>query len=457
MNIDEIENKMNNPEEDALDLESLNLSEGTKDILSTLGVNSRKNFDFTSDSNTVADDEETQNELTQIEETVVEETIDLNVSEPNIIIPKTELIRALRYASIMIRKITNDIESSRLNITYKDDGSVEYKLKDNMTWVTLKGTCKVSNNNPLLKTLSFTTTYLTKLLSAASSDVLLYEGKSTDYKNEEVDVVYIRLSNGDYIVDCVYGNESKLIPAGNKSDKLCSLQSKIVTTLCDTMIPMISDTQEVQYKRTALYEDKAIFRSSTYLLCYKNIFTKMCLGKKELDLLKLTSLYADSEIEIYSTDSIGENRILIVAPNVTISTSVSVPNVDETLNARINELDNAKYMEINYNELKKVLMLSGIGMGSVGRVELNYSIENNGLDAKTVGKLGNSNLLIPGNNYNNLEPRSEKVTIYSPNLITLLKAFESGKKLEVALLSSGLALRDENLGIEAIMNYASGS
>lgn len=412
------------------------------DVLQSLGVNTS---DFIKDQQDILDTIE--------EQPVPEITIDTNVEEPNLVLPRAELIRALKYSNIMVKKVTNDIESSSLNITYKDEGKVEYKLKDNMTWVTVEGSCAVSNNNPILKTLSFNISYLTKLLSASSNDFLIYEGTSIDAKGEERQVYYVRLTNGDYIIDVFEGNEEKLIPAGNKTEKLGTVAAGVVSTLCDVMSPLIDDTQEIQSKRTVLYEDRAIFRSVTYLLQFKNTFSKMCLRKKDLDLLKLVAA-AGVDIEIYNTDSNGENRILFQTPTVTISTSVSIPTRDEVVVARLNELENAKYIKVDKNEFKKVLFLSGLGISTVATVEMNYNIDGLGIDAKIISKNGNSSLLIKGDNYNNLEPLNQSIVIYAPQILTLLKSFEGGKDLEVAFLQSGVALKDTTLGIEAIMNYA---
>ena len=63
-------------------------------------------------------------------------------------------------------------------------------------------------------------------------------------------------------------------------------------------------------------------------------------------------------------------------------------------------------------------------------------------------------IIFSGNNYNNLEPRSQDVTIYAVQLSILLKSFDSAKRLEIAFLNSGVAFRCEELGIYAIMNYS---
>ena len=111
-------------------------------------------------------------------------------------------------------------------------------------------------------------------------------------------------------------------------------------------------------------------------------------------------------------------------------------------------------MKIDKNDFKRVLFLSGLGTNNVARVTMNYNIDGAGVDAKIIGRDGNSSFLISGNNYNNLEPRSEAVTIYAVQLSVLLKSFETGKDLEIAFLNSGVAFRDQTLGIEAIMNYS---
>lgn len=416
------------------------------DLLSTLGVMVQPDV--------VVKDEDTevQNTLSDESEKKIEIKIDTNVDAPNIILQRSELIKALKYATIMIKKTTNDIEASSLNITLKDNGTALYRLKDNMSYVTIEGKCDVSNNNPITKTLSFNVSYLVKLLSATAEDILIYEGTSIDQKNEEVKVYYIRLINGDYILDVFEGNEAKLVPTGNKSNNLYTIPSNAASTLCDVMIPLISDTQEVSAKRTILYSDRAIFKSQTYLLQFKNVFSNMCFSKKELELIKIMSTAGN--IEIYQTDAVNENRIIMQAGNVTVSTSVSIPNQDALLLSRLSILENAKYIRVDKDDFKRVLFLSGLGTNNVGRLYMNYNIEGEGLDAKIEGRTGNSTLLIKGENYNNLEPKSEPFVIYAPQLSILLKAFESGKDLEVAFLDEGVAFRDKSIGIDAIMNYA---
>lgn len=399
-------------------------------------------------------------EQTEVLNTIEENTpivkIDLSdVDTENIVLSKTEIIRALRYAMIMIKKVTNDIEASSLNITYSDEGKVLYRLKDNMTYVEIVGTCSVCKEKPILKTLSFNTTYLTKLLSAATEDVLIYKDKVVDSIGNEKEVYKVRLINGDMILDLFEGNESKLVAPGTKSKLLFTLDGSTASTLCDVMVPLIQDSQEVASKRAIMYNDRAVFRSVTYVLEIKRNFPNMCLTKKELDLLKVVSSKVGSNnIEFYSVDSNGENRIMIVAPNVTISSSVSIPSVDETIVARCLELENAKYMEITKDDFKRVLFLSGLGTNNTARVTMNYNVENLGIDAAIEGRDGKSSFLISGNNYNNLEPRSQDVTIYAVQLSVLLRSFDSAKKLEIAFLNSGVAFRNEELGIYAVMNYS---
>lgn len=430
------------------------MSQEKLDLLESLGVMSNESY-VEKNKSKESDNTEMIEQLDELEvkdeKEEPEVVIDINVDKPNIILPKVEIIRALRYASVMIKKVTSDIEASSLNITYKD-GKVLYRLKDNMTWFELEGSCKVSNNNPITKTLTFNATYLTKLLSATANDVLIYEGTAVGKDGVEASVYYVRLAYGDYILDVFEGNEAKLVPAGNKKDLLNTSSAETISTLCDVMIPLINDTQEVQSKRTIIYDDRALFNSVTYQLQFRNKFAPMCLSKKELDLLKIVSAGSkDTEICFYSTDSEGENRIIITAPNITISTSVSIPIRDEMKIARLKTLENANYIKVNKEDFDRVLFLSGLGTITVSTLFMNYSSE--GIDVKISGRTGDSSLLIPGVN-NGIERLPEDITIYTTHLSVLLKSFDAGKDLEVAFLPEGVALRNATLGIEAIMNYA---
>lgn len=378
-------------------------------------------------------------------------TINTDTDKPNMILSKTELVRALRYAQIMIKKVSNDIESSSLNITLKDD-KVLYRLKDNMTYVTLTGSVKVSNNNPLTKSLSFNTTYLMKVLQAgAAEDILLYEDEVEDSKHDMIKVVKARLINGDLVVDYQNADDAKLQEPGVKSELMSRVSSQSVVTLCNTMIPLISETQDISSKRSIIYDDRAIFRSSTYMLEVKSDFSSMCLTKKELDLLKLLAMKSQ-EVEIYKTSS-DENRIIFSVPDITINTLVSVPTRDEMIVAQFGEIENAKFIEVDKNDFKRVLFLSGLGTKNVSRVTMNYNKDGKGIDATVQGREGNSSFLIKGNNYNNLQPKDEEYEVYAVQLLTLLKSFESSKSLEVAFLNNGVAFRDPSENVYAIMNY----
>lgn len=450
---------LNQASTEELDLSSLGLPQENVDLLSTLGVLTAKDYEpketkVVKEENLV--DDNTMNELEESAEEHFEVPVD-DITEPNIILPKVELVRAIKYAQVMIKKVTNDIESSSLNITYTSDGKVLYRLKDNMTWVTITGNCEVVNNNPITKTLSFKTAYLTKLLLASADKVPMFEGTAFDtVRNEEKEVVYARLINGDYILDVMEGDESKLKPAGNKSDLLKSIPSSTVSLLCDVITPLVADTQEIQHKRAVMYEDRVFFRSSTYLLQVKGEFANICLSKKELDLLKLaSSTDGKANIDIYRTDSNGENRLLFVAPGVTISSSVSIPTRDEVILSRLTLLENTKYMGIDKEDFKRVLFLSCIGTGNVARLALNYNVDGEGLDAEIIGRDGNSNLNVKGFNDGSFVPKDTAPIVYSPQASLLLKSFEGGSDLHIALTNDGMALKD-NIGgieVEAILNY----
>lgn len=441
MNIEELMKNANN----TIDLTEMNMNPDNLETLMTLGVNGKSDAAL----------EETFDEIVETSEPEVEiDTSD--ITEPNIILRKTELVRALKYASVMIRKVTADIESSSLNITL-GDGNVLYKLKDNMTYVELTGDVKVANDKPLEETLSFNASYLLKLLTAAAANVVIY--KTTVTNNEGVDkpVYMIRLANGDFILDVNVGDDSKLEFPGVKKDLLYKLDPTVVSGLHDIMTPLINNTQEIQSKRMVVYNDRAFFKSTTFILQYRGTFSPMCLGKKELDLLKLVSSGSDSMVEFYSVteESSSENRVIIVAPNIKISTLVSIPNRDEILVERFNVLENAKYMKVNRNEFNRVLFLSGLGTNTVSRVTMNYNVDGNGIDARIISRDGKSNFTISGDNYNNLEPKENDVEIYAVQLMQLLKSFEKGNNTEVAFLQQGVAFRDASLGIEALMNYSS--
>lgn len=105
------------------DISTLGIQPEKLDILQTLGVGVEPEYVVSDEKNKNEDEsEKNKEELKVQEDKKIDVKIDVNVEEPNIILQRSELIRALRYANVMIKKVTNDIEASSLNITFKDDG-----------------------------------------------------------------------------------------------------------------------------------------------------------------------------------------------------------------------------------------------------------------------------------------------------------------------------------------------
>lgn len=402
--------------------------------------------------------EEGTNEVKEVE--VVEEEIDptneySDIDEPNIIISKANLVRALKYASVMIKKVTSDIESSSINITLNDNKAL-IRLKDNMTYLEYTCDAFVVNDKPLEETLSFNAVYLLKLLTTSSSYVAIYKTSVENLQGVSNDVFMIRLSNGDFILDVNVGDDSKLVFPGLKNELLCSLSSDVVSTIHDTITPLINSTQDIHAKRMIAYDDRVFFKSSTFILQYKTKFSPMCLGKKELDLLKLVSTSTTDDLKVYSVDeSSSENRIIITSPDVRISTLVSIPSRDENTINKFTVIENAKYISINKDDFVRVLFLSGLGTNTVSKVLMNYNVDGAGIDATIISRDGKSSFIVSGNNYNSLEPLENDKEIYAVQLLQLLKSFEKGNNLEVAFLQQGVAFKDDKLGIQALMNYSS--
>ena len=147
---------------------------------------------------------------------------------------------------------------------------------------------------------------------------------------------------------------------------------------------------------------------------------------------------------------------MFIAPGVTISTSVSIPTRDEMIVQRLSILENNKYMSIDREGLKRVLFLSCLGTGNVARVSMNYSVEGSGLDVETIGRDGNSKLTVASTTFDDsFTPKDIAPVIYSPQATLLLKSFDGGKDLQIALTNDGLAFKDTINGIEveAIVNY----
>ena len=432
--------------------DELNIDESTKDILATLGVNLEVDGDVTSF------EEPVKEVATEGEEVIPKEIplkISLEVDKPHLVIAKADLVRALKYSIIMIKKASNDIAASSLNIKYDNESKkIKFLLKDNMSYVSISADC-YNEENVLSDIISFRPSLLLKLLQGADSKVVIYKGTSVDKKGDTVDAYFIRLLNGDFVLDLKTGvtDANLAFPKSDTLNVMFTQSPAVIRRLCNTILPLVSATQDPSSKRAIIYEDRALFKSVTYNLQYRGEFANLCLSKKELELLKLASSETKEDISIFKLGIANENRISIIAGDVEISTSVSIPNRDEVLLSRLAVLETAKYSNIDIKEFLTVLKLSNAGDATTGTLTMNYSMDGAGIDAVIIGRNGDSHLHIGANNYNNIPPIEGGIKVYSLQVLSLLKSFQEGNDLEIAFLSNGLAFRDATLGIEAVMNY----
>lgn len=270
----------------------------------------------------------------------------LKVNYESIILEKDDLIKTLNLASKIAHTSSSAIECNSITfIPNWNNRTLTLTVTNDLTYFKCK-TELLGNGNCLTDIFSIKVDTLNKLKTFFRDKILIYK-KEGEF--------YIRLLDGDLLVDAKVPNTSKLAFTTVPNKLIFEAKIKSFTELLNSYKIMSDD-----------FSDKWLsFDGEKLSLCGLNFYSEtrfrsplMCLLMQDVDLLiKLNQYYSEDVIQIFSTDS-KIPKLYLKVGNIEIEILNVLSNINKTNIEKLSQFISVSSYSIETEALRRVLAIA---------------------------------------------------------------------------------------------------
>ena len=196
------------------------------------------------------------NNLEDIEEQINNPSIDLNVNYPYIIFDTYDLLRTINLCNKLILQKSNNFSYNSISLVpvleYK---TLYFYVTNELSHFRYRTELLGDVNEMLNEYISIPLITLQKLVKLMGNKVLIYK-KDNNY--------YLRLQNGDLLLDVYKANENIIFFPSEPDLKLLEIPVSNLGNIVDAMLPLLNYEISSENKRINFTEEKAYFNSSSY-------------------------------------------------------------------------------------------------------------------------------------------------------------------------------------------------
>lgn len=270
----------------------------------------------------------------------------LKVNYESIILEKDDLIKTLNLASKIAHTSSSAIECNSITfIPNWNNRTLTLTVTNDLTYFKCK-TELLGNGNCLTDIFSIKVDTLNKLKTFFRDKILIYK-KEGEF--------YIRLLDGDLLVDAKVPNMSKLAFTTVPNKLIFEAKIKSFTELLNSYKIMSDD-----------FSDKWLsFDGEKLSLCGLNFYSEtrfrsplMCLLMQDVDLLiKLNQYYSEDIIQIFSTDS-KIPKLYLKVRNIEIEILNVLSNINKTNIEKLSQFISVSSYSIETEALRRILAIA---------------------------------------------------------------------------------------------------
>lgn len=379
-------------------------------------------------------------EETNLEEIIEETTSDINLETeyPYLIFQTSDLIRAMNLCNkIVLPKSDNITYSSISLVPVLLHKSLYFYATNELSHFRFKTELLGSEEEMLNMNISIPMTILQKLVKLMGNKVLIYKKE---------DNLYIRLLDGDLLLDLREANMDILTFPGEVDKKIADLDCDSFGAVVNSMYPLLSSEVKGSSGKIAFTGEKAYYNSAFYYIESLIQTPKLALSARDSDFIcKLYKYYKSKQIQLFEVKS-SLNRLFLKLDNIDyefINSTNTISNLmTEQMEPVIKEIESV----VEYDRLYRTVNLATMLPSSTGNVALKY-IENN-LQASITSNKGDSDFRFT-TEIGTDSLYKDTVLIRAETLRRLLSAFGQADRIGIALNDLGITL--EYKGIKAIL------
>lgn len=367
---------------------------------------------------------------------IVTGDINLNVSYPHLIFKREDLINAMSLCNKLIQQKSDyTIYKSISFIPVKEYRALHLYSTNELYH--FRYTAELINaDNILIDNIFIPLVILQKLVKLMGNKVLLYK-KEDNY--------YIRLLDGDLLLDCRPANMDILQFPGTPTDKVADLPIDSLGSVINSILPILNSDLKGENRRLSFTGEKAYFNSTLQYIESEISTPKLSLTIRDSEFInKLSSIYKGKMLKVYNCSL--PNRIFVMVGSVRYQFYNSIGSVSDIFTNQMNRVISLTEMTVDYDKLFRVVNLATTLPGSSGNIKLWY--ESDTLKLSIISTKGESNFSIPSNKVFR-ELYNDIVILKAENLKKLLTSFNTCDIIGLALSDYGINL--EYKGIRAIL------
>lgn len=364
--------------------------------------------------------------------------IKLEVDYPYLIFSRNDLIRAMNLCSKIVQNKSDMYIYNSLSFVVGEGNSLNLYATNELSHfkmtIELIGDTKEFINSDFCISLNI----LQKLVKLMGNKVLIYL-KDNKY--------YIRLLNGDLLIDARPVDIKIVKFPGEEQGKLADINISNIGSIVNAMLPLLQTEIRSDAKKILFTGEKAYFKSSFYYIEANITSPSISLSYRDAEFInKLYKYYKDTQISLFRVSSTVP-RLLIKLNNIYYQFLNPVNSESNLMTKQMEGLIKNTESLVEFNNFNRIVNLATTLPDSTGNIELKYSGDK--LEVILTSSKGTSNFTFDIDKQGTLYKKS--VLIRAELLRKLLASFTGADKIGIAL--TDLSINIEYKNIKAVMMH----
>lgn len=373
------------------------------------------------------------NSIEEIEEQIDNPSIDLNVDYPYIIFDTHDLLRTINLCNKLILQKSNNFSYNSISLVpvleYK---TLYFYVTNELSHFRYRTELLGDINEMLNEYISIPLIIFQKLAKLMGNKILIYK-KDNNY--------YIRLQNGDLLLDVYKANENIIFFPSEPEEKIAELKIDNIGNIIDSILPLLNTEISVENKRINFTGEKVYFNSSSYYIESTQNTPRMSLSLKDAEFIsKLNKYYKNETLLIFNTKS-NLPRLFIRIDKVEFEFINSISSISDILIEQIKNTLIPVEISLNYLDLYKVVNLATTLPSSTGNIKLYYSTDK--LIVEIYSIKGVSSFKIPIDKLNISLITEKEITLRASVLKKLLLSFSKSEKIKLGFNNTNVIIENE--------------
>lgn len=373
------------------------------------------------------------NELEDISESWNDKNINLSSEYPYIIFNTSDLVLTLNLCSKLVLSKSNNFSYNTVALVPNPKFKQMYFYITNELSHYRYKTELLGNSEEMFNDLiSIPILTLQKLVKLMGNKILIYK-KDNNF--------YIRLQNGDLLLDSRPSDENIIFFPSEPNEKICEIKLNILNSIIEPTLPLLNSEIAIENKRLNFTGEKAYFNSSFFYIESNIKSPRISISIKDSEFIsKLAKYYKDETILLFNTKS-DLPRIYLKCKNVEYEFISSVSSISDLLVNQMNSNIKDSEFKVNYLEFYKIINLATILPSSTGYVKLKHN--KNSIDIILSSSKGDSKFNletsdIVSNFYNN------EILCRASLLKKLLLPFSKSEEIELAFNNTSICVYNKS-------------